>query len=154
MVDQWLGRVEVCIGPKHGIQVTQSKDKDFLSEYQKMSAMALIATQGYTHDVFKMVRKILENKAHSVRERSSALEALVITESIHLLGSLQRLLGMSSNGNLSERDLLAQDGVETLLYDRALALIGHYHYTEKKDDIFSYLVERWENTVIIVSQRY
>ena len=27
-----------------------------------------------------------------------------------------------------------------------LALIGHYHYTEKKEDIFNYLLERWENT--------
>ena len=25
-------------------------------------------------------------------------------------------------------------------------MIGHYHYTEKKEDIFNYLLERWENT--------
>ena len=127
-------------------QETKSKDKDFLSEFQKMSAMALIATQGYAYDVFKMVRKILENKDNRVGERSKALEALVVTESIHLLGPLQRLLGMESNGNRSEKDLLTYGGVETALYDRALALIGHYHYTEKKEDIFNYLLERWENT--------
>ena len=120
--------------------------KLYLSDYQKMSSMALIATQGYTHNTFKMVSKVLADKQYTVSERSNALEALVITESIHLLGSLQRLLGMGPNSNQSEEDILTHGGVEPVLYDRALQLVGRYHYTDKRDDIFNYLLERLQNT--------
>ena len=127
----------------HDVQMNR---KLYLSTYQKMSAMALISTQGYTHDVFKIVNKILEDKQYAITERSNALEALVVTESVNLLGSLQRLLGMGPSGNLSERDVLTHGGVKSSLYDRALGLIGRYHSTDKRDDIFNYLLERLHST--------
>ena len=122
----------------------ESRRKEYLSDFQQVSAFALIMNQGYDLDTFKTVRMILEDTQYNLSKREKALECLAVTQSDSLMNPLFRLTGLGTNENVPESRILEK--VEDKLYTRALSLLGRYHYTHRKDDIVHFLLERLVGT--------